>query len=221
MTKLYEESDLRTGMGLLCTHSDVSYWTDGKVYPFSDGLNIKDDVEDVTWDADEILYFLNYPNSVIRFELVEKYDGKHKFELSDIKDGMALTCTHSDYLFWTVGKEYEVKDGMMFDEDGDVRSTKGIVDYLNGDSCNSFKLKFEVKGINYKFEPIDIDAPKYYTCGIETKDYIRSHDLNFNRGSAVKYATRAGKKDKDKEIEDLKKAINFLQFEIDYLENEN
>lgn len=227
MKKEYVESDLIMGKGLLCTHSELMYWTVGKIYPLNDEirgtLSIMDDDDDVFWNADEIINFLNHPNSDRSFELVEleSRNEKYKFERSDIIDGMILVCTKSNYPHWTVGKEYEVNDGEMVDDDGDHRDIQQIVDYLNKENVNLFNLKFELESVSYKFEPIDIDAPNYYTGGIETKDYIRSHDLNFNRGSAVKYATRAGKKDKDKEIEDLKKAINFLQFEIDYLENEN
>jgi hypothetical protein len=38
--------------------------------------------------------------------------------------------------------------------------------------------------------------------------------MNFNRGNAVKYVTRAGYKNVNTEIEDLKKAIWYLQREI-------
>ena len=39
--------------------------------------------------------------------------------------------------------------------------------------------------------------------------------LNFCRGNAVKYLTRAGTKSAEKEIEDLEKAIWYIQTEID------
>lgn len=62
-----------------------------------------------------------------------------------------------------------------------------------------------------------VHNPKHYVGGIQPKDFIRANDLNFNRGNAIKYVTRAGKKDPNKEIEDLEKAKQYLQFEIDYL----
>ena len=52
----------------------------------------------------------------------------------------------------------------------------------------------------------------------EPKDVIRDWGLNFNLGSAVKYISRAGRKDDI--IQDLKKAKQFLEFEIEALENE-
>ncbi|ASR77159.1 nucleotide kinase [Mycobacterium phage MyraDee] len=41
-----------------------------------------------------------------------------------------------------------------------------------------------------------------------------TENLNFNRGNAVKYTARAGKKDPEKELEDLRKAEFYIQREI-------
>ena len=60
--------------------------------------------------------------------------------------------------------------------------------------------------------PEPVDHPEYYNQGIEAIDYIESHNLNFNRGNVVKYLTRAGLK--DSEIEDLEKALWYLNREI-------
>jgi hypothetical protein len=43
---------------------------------------------------------------------------------------------------------------------------------------------------------------------------IRAWGLNFALGNAVKYIARAGKKDPAKHIEDLQKAVFYLQNEI-------
>ena len=61
----------------------------------------------------------------------------------------------------------------------------------------------------------NITRPDHYCDGrkYEPKDVIRDWGLNFNLGSAVKYISRAGRKG-DK-LEDLKKAKQFLQFEIE------
>lgn len=65
-----------------------------------------------------------------------------------------------------------------------------------------------------------IKHPSHYTAGRkhEPKDVIRDWELNFNLGSAVKYISRAGRKG-DK-IEDLEKARQFLDFEIEALKEE-
>lgn len=65
-----------------------------------------------------------------------------------------------------------------------------------------------------------IKHPSHYTAGrkYEPKDVIRDWELNFNLGSAVKYISRAGRKG-DK-IEELEKARQFLDFEIEALKEE-
>lgn len=66
-----------------------------------------------------------------------------------------------------------------------------------------------------------VDHPSHYNNGkIEVIDFIDDHKLNFERGNAVKYVCRAGLKDKNKEIEDLNKAIWYIQREIQNLEKE-
>ena len=55
----------------------------------------------------------------------------------------------------------------------------------------------------------------YQSGGIEPIDYINSHNFNFNIGNCVKYCSRAGLK--GDAIEDLQKAIHYLQFEIERL----
>ena len=66
----------------------------------------------------------------------------------------------------------------------------------------------------------NVKHPSHYVAGrqFEPKDVIRDWDLNFNLGNAVKYLSRAGRK-LDK-VEDLKKAQQYIQFEIDAIEAE-
>lgn len=66
----------------------------------------------------------------------------------------------------------------------------------------------------------NIKHPSHYAEGrnYEPKDVIRDWGLNFNLGSAVKYIARAGRKDDI--VQDLKKAQEFIQFEIDAIEAE-
>ena len=60
-------------------------------------------------------------------------------------------------------------------------------------------------GLHYKTESVDVI------------DICKLYNLNFNRGNIVKYICRAGKK--DNEIQDLKKAQDYLKREIEYLTN--
>ena len=48
-------------------------------------------------------------------------------------------------------------------------------------------------------------------------DFIEDKQLNFARGNVIKYVSRAGKKDPNKELEDLSKAFWYLNREIERL----
>ena len=64
-----------------------------------------------------------------------------------------------------------------------------------------------------------VNHPSHYTDGkIEVIDFIEDKKLNYHRGNAVKYICRAGKKDPAKEIEDLQKAVWYINREILRLE---
>ena len=63
-----------------------------------------------------------------------------------------------------------------------------------------------------------VNHPAHYTSGkIECIDYITDKQLDFCLGNAVKYITRAGKKDPAKTIEDLEKAVFYVNYEIKML----
>ena len=74
-----------------------------------------------------------------------------------------------------------------------------------------------------------VNHPSHYTwlkdlCGIEVIDITRH--MNFNLGNSIKYILRSGHKkekgytDKQKTIEDLKKAVWYLNDEISTLEKQ-
>ena len=74
-----------------------------------------------------------------------------------------------------------------------------------------------------------VNHPSHYTwlkklCGIEVIDITRH--MNFNLGNVIKYVLRSGHKseegmsDKQKRIEDLKKAVFYLNDEINRIEND-
>jgi hypothetical protein len=63
-----------------------------------------------------------------------------------------------------------------------------------------------------------VQHPAHYTTGkIECIDYIEAKGLGYHLGNAVKYITRAGKKDPEKTIEDLEKAVWYIQRKIELL----
>ena len=60
-----------------------------------------------------------------------------------------------------------------------------------------------------------VNKPSHYNSGkIEVIDFIEDQNLNFNLGNAVKYISRAGKKDPAKFREDLEKAVWYLNREL-------
>lgn len=62
-----------------------------------------------------------------------------------------------------------------------------------------------------------INHPAHYTDGkFETIDAIESWRLGYHLGNAVKYISRAGKKSKDTELEDLRKARWYIKRYLDY-----
>ena len=94
-------------------------------------------------------------------------------------------------------------------------------------SIEDFKKFWEPYKENNKTSD-KVNHPSHYTwlkdlCGIEVIDITRHMD--FNLGNSIKYILRSGHKkeegytDKQKTIEDLKKAIWYINDEIKMLEN--
>lgn len=87
---------------------------------------------------------------------------------------------------------------------------------------NDFRL-IDSKGIELSFKRLELKpiiteqlTPKRYaTDSIDVIDFCKLYDLNFNLGNVVKYTCR----DKGTDIEDYKKAIDYLQREIKHLES--
>lgn len=67
-----------------------------------------------------------------------------------------------------------------------------------------------------------VNHPSHYNAdpsGIECIEIVRHR--NFNIGNAIKYLWRAGLKDGNKDVQDLKKAIWYIEDEIKRLEDGN
>lgn len=63
-----------------------------------------------------------------------------------------------------------------------------------------------------------VNHPKHYTFGkYEVIDVIEDWKLDFHRANALKYIARAGRKEPGAEIQDLEKAVWYLQRRIAYL----
>ena len=104
------------------------------------------------------------------------------------------------------------------------RTLKRDGDYKECVNCNAIgcpKLlhlqKLESQLLDTK--PDMVHHPAHYCYSeYEPKDVIRAWGLNFNLGSAVKYIARAGRKDDI--LQELKKAKQFIEFEIEAIEKE-
>lgn len=60
-----------------------------------------------------------------------------------------------------------------------------------------------------------VNHPSHYTSGkIEVIEFIVDQKLDMHTGNAVKYIARAGKKNPAKEVEDLEKAVWYLNDKI-------
>ena len=101
--------------------------------------------------------------------------------------------------------------------DEDVRAIAEGIDNPNPPSENLKDAK--VKYQNFKDnEPDPVNHPSHYTDGgIETIDFIEAKQLDYYTGNAVKYISRAGKKDPSKEVQDLEKAVWYLKRKIERL----
>ena len=99
---------------------------------------------------------------------------------------------------------------------------------LNEDPCNKCNTEYSEWVDATKSGRIIVNSgnnpvnhPFHYNKGkIEVWDFISDQGLNFDRGNAIKYICRAGTKDPDKEIQDLKKAIEYINHEIKMLKGE-
>lgn len=89
----------------------------------------------------------------------------------------------------------------------------------NPDKCEAAYKIIQNLAANPVNDPVN--HPSHYTKGkIEVADFIADQKLNFDRGNAVKYVCRAGSKDPDKEIQDLEKAVWYIEHEIKMLKGD-
>ena len=164
------------------------------------------------------------------------YQINEKYGIDDLFDEIA-TCLE-DYLHCEYDDRYaDMKENKtmtyreFLDEfsnwmDGkpsNIMSTDGELKQWQNDIMerNSIMSKEEVQAfLKPKNDPVNHSS--HYTDGkIEVIDFIEDKRLNFHLANAVKYISRAGKKDPSKEVEDLKKARWYLDRYIQKLEEDN
>ncbi len=65
-------------------------------------------------------------------------------------------------------------------------------------------------------EDKDKSNPLHYKNTVTPIDIIEMYDLNFSLGNVIKYVLRAGKKEGESDLDDLNKALWYLQREISF-----
>ena len=97
-------------------------------------------------------------------------------------------------------------------KDFEDKYTKFLAWYLR-------KEKVEIRNAKESQEKDIINHPEHYTKGgIEVREFIDSWHLDFNSGNVIKYVVRAPYK--GTELQDLKKAQNYLNHLIELKEKE-
>ena len=146
-----------------------------------------------------------------------------------IKKGETYICINNVYMegethrpVYRIGKVYQS------DVDGSLVDECNYTHYWS--DRESFEKYFKKCTLLTKDSSNDrVNHPSHYTwlkklCGIEVIDITRH--MNFNLGNVIKYVLRSGHKseegmsDKQKRIEDLKKAVFYLNNEINRIEND-
>lgn len=126
-------------------------------------------------------------------------------------------CRENNLSHFTKGKEYTIQSFYDYGYGVVLVNDKGNTDQVCNDNVRDFfRLPVE--------EPNNVNHPKHYTShpsGIECIEITRHYC--FAIGNAIKYLWRAGLKkdaslsDKQKEVEDLKKAIWYIKDRIKQL----
>ena len=84
-------------------------------------------------------------------------------------------------------------------------------------------LRSDVKKMSEQQQSYEyVNHPQHYGGVENTYEVIKvieALDMDFHLGNTFKYIARAGKKGTDKEIQDLEKALWYLQRKIDVLKN--
>lgn len=139
------------------------------------------------------------------------------------QDAIALSIDTDKYLikFKVISVEKKKVKCLMYGIDNKESEDIAVFDFGFISSCG-----YIIKEQNSKKEAVN--HQKHYAwlkelCGIEPIDICRH--LDFNCGSAIKYLLRKGKKEmnlseREQRVQDLSKAIFYLQDEIKMLENQ-
>lgn len=171
--------------------------------------------EGKTMKMKRIDYLLNAKDPIK--VLVEEFDLDLKCRGCHYYNGCDVCNANCDVAFI----EYLKQDIEVNESDfkvADVESIGQVLQFIH-DIPPQIKIDSDkIKEVNVDDENDPVNHPSHYTdTKIEVMDYIEDKGFNFALGNAVKYISRAGRKDKNKTIEDLEKAEWYLNREIERL----
>ena len=147
--------------------------------------------------------------------LLQRYEEETCYRISSLND---ITYGEYDVMLQYCSNIIEFNDlkPKIFTIKGELKEN-----YCEEGECSECNCN------NEKEQNDNVNHPSHYTDGkIEVMDFIEDKQLNFARGNAIKYIARAGKKSSEgkskieKEIEDLKKSVWYINREIQRLEKE-
>lgn len=122
---------------------------------------------------------------------------------------------------WSNGASYfEFYDYLTFQEYTCLSNTNeyGPISYFIDDNIKVIEFD-EIEDFKTNNNPVN--HPSHYNDGnIEVIDFIEDKKLGFHLGNAVKYISRAGKKDVSKTREDIEKAIWYLERYLEVTKND-
>lgn len=94
------------------------------------------------------------------------------------------------------------------------KNTYELTEYMNNIQLYNYNVDYYYLDWSFtemeKTEP----TPTHYQGEIQPIDLINAQSLNFNLGNVVKYVCRAGKKQGESNLKDLKKAKDYINYEI-------
>jgi len=154
-------------------------------------------------------------------EYLDENDKEQSFIEYQIEADKYYQCNEDEIELIKIGQVLQ----SIYNIPPQIKINSNEKDFIENNTSNiKFKLETDNGGNTLKIEQVEDDVvnhPRYYCDGnIEVIDFIIDKKLNFNRGNVIKYVSRAGKKDINKEIEDLEKARFYLNKEIEILKGE-
>lgn len=117
------------------------------------------------------------------------------------------------------GKSSILREKINQKVDDIIELTKDLSPHSYQDILDSF---YEANDENIESEN-QVNHPTHYggkDNPYEVIKVLEAWGLDFHLGNAIKYISRAGKKDKDKEVQDLKKALWYINRKINSIERE-